>query len=286
MAKEIYVYNSQDRNVIPGVVLLYPLSSDGMAFSLAGRLGANGDPTKPDRPTGLEEEKVIIDVALDRDPAGHRPIRYGEVFDLLTARGVLVSMGHTSDIEDGAEIALNGEITGDANAPRRLYTSFAPKTAASDLEDAVLDIPVEGLHGLDIDLRHCFTARKGRIQDKSLLDSLWETLNPLNTVSTAKVTGNTHVFGFRAVAELDAPTLPQAELDRIVADLNAQATNDGFPARLSDPVMDRAVHRYDVFDRFERLEAEFQQVSGAVRIGRITYSFDRHASDPVIREGR
>jgi hypothetical protein len=206
---------------------------------------------------------------------------------LLTARGILVSMGHTSDIENGAEIAMNGEITGIAHAPRHLYTSFATRSAASVLDDAVLDIPGEGLHGLDIDLRHCYTARKGRIQDKSLLDSLWETLNPESGVGTAKVTGNRYVFGFRATAELHAPTISQPELDRIVANLNAQASDQGFIARLSDPVMDRAVHDYTVFDRFGLLETEFQEASsGAVRIKYITYSPDRHEGDPVIREGR
>jgi hypothetical protein len=196
-------------------------------------------------------------------------------------------MGHTSDIENGAEIAIHGEITGDANPPRRLYTSFAPRSASSTLDDAMLDIPVDGLHGLDIDLRHCFTARKGRIQDKSLLESLWETLNPANSVGSAKVTGNMHVFGFRAVFGLDAPTLTPAELQRVIDTLNAEATNEGFIARLSDPVADRSVNRYDVFGRFEGVDGEFQRASGgAVWLERITYSLDRHASDPVSEEGR
>lgn len=57
--------------------------------------------------------------------------------------------------------------------------------------------------------------------------------------------------------------------------------------QLSDPVLDRAVNRFGVFDRFDRLDAELRNASGgAVTITHITYSVYRDERDPAIREGR
>jgi hypothetical protein len=283
-AKEIYLFNVRDRAIVPGAALRYPISTDGMAFQLAQWLDANGNPLGS-RPRSTSDTRIILDLGWDR--SGNRALSYEDAFGLLTARGRFVTMGHSTEIENGAEYALFGEVTGGPTVYRKLYKSFACKTTSSVSTDEVLDVPVLGLHGLDIDLRHCYTARKGRIQEMSLADTLWETMNPPGTVNTATVRGNNNVMFFRADFQLSSSTLSKEGVNALVALWNAEASAEGFGHGAGEPVADRAVYRYYLQNRLARFNDEIQRLSGgSVQVDRVTYSGNWLGGDPIIRGER
>ncbi|MFA5795511.1 MAG: putative Ig domain-containing protein [Candidatus Brocadiia bacterium] len=205
VARTIYVYNSHDRlRPPPGAPdgTETRIDTEAAALQLAHLIDAQGNPKN-------YQGDVIGNSIFNRSligelvPSGHNVIvfydfsdglpfggniTFEQIFERLTARGTLGSLGHTQLVQTSDdlwfEIMLNNRQQG--------YKTFKNiETKTNEPENDTIFLKLQGLHGLQVLLYHCYSAQSVGLTGlkDSLMKQIGQVINKAETINSGGVYG-------------------------------------------------------------------------------------------------